>query len=589
MGPKNLGADMNSTSKKQDVEWNKDGRPVNWNGRNWPLFSRTMKRYLACYDVAENEWPLDDICDGTVTYDGTNGNEEEKRFLKQELLLAKLISSSLSCTLAQQVMRFDYGSEMWEYLAARFEGRENEMTTLYTQRVLRQKLEGASCRPGADVENHLLYMMGLREQLKALDADVSDAWMVDFMVRSISQLPYYKELKVLMLTSGLRSARTPEQVKSVILVLEKEELVEKQLQSRVNNGSGNQGGSGRGNGGKQLPNSNGDGRGKPSAKTGGGPKPQKSYKKRTEEQQRQYEEGRDSKNCFGCHQPGHLRKNCPEEVKKEPESSSSNSDSNARRQANLPVTPMATSQRQQTQGTLDQGGGDTTPVYKPGKWVFDNGATQHLVGDKRYFVNYRDLSPQEREKAKVHGYNGTSSPLGIGAIDLWVLVDGSSVVLRIQDVYFSPGKTNLFSQSIATEQGFQIAYDDSALEYTLSMNGVAALRVKMQPCKLWIFTAANSFLSGDMPRKDPPTPQVMVNYALRDGVADLQSWHERLGHICPQFMRQMADQGLVEGIMLRKRQFDLCEACQLGKQREKTPLKKLDRGVKRRNQLVFAG
>jgi hypothetical protein len=258
MGPKNLGADMNSTSKKQDVEWNKDGRPVNWNGRNWPLFSRTMKRYLACYDVAENEWPLDDICDGTVTYDGTNGNEEEKRFLKQELLLAKLISSSLSCTLAQQVMRFDYGSEMWEYLAARFEGRENEMTTLYTQRVLRQKLEDASCRPGADVENHLLYMMGLREQLMALDADVSDAWMVDFMVRSISQLPYYKELKVLMLTSGLRSARTPEQVKSVILVLEKEELVEKQLQSRVNNGSGNQGGSGRGNSGKQLPNSNGD-------------------------------------------------------------------------------------------------------------------------------------------------------------------------------------------------------------------------------------------------------------------------------------------------------------------------------------------
>jgi hypothetical protein len=330
------------------------------------------------------------------------------------------------------------------------------------------------------------------------------------------------------------------------------------------------------------------GRGKPSAKTGGGPKPQKSYKKRTEEQQRQYEEDRDSKNCFGCHQPGHLRKNCPEEVKKEPESSSSNSDSNARRHANLTVTPMATSQRQQTQGTLGQGGGDTKPVYKPGKWVFDNGATQHLVGDKRYFVNYRDLSPQEREKAKVHGYNGTSSPLGIGAIDLWVLGDGSPVVLRIQDVYLSPGKTNLFSQSIATEQGFQTAYDDSALAYTLSVNGAAALRVKMQPCKLWIFTAANSFLSGDMPPKDPPTPQVMVNYALRDGVADLQSWHERLGHICPQFVRQMGDQGLVEGKMLRKRQFDLWEACQLGKQREKTPLKKLDRGVKRRNQLVFA-
>ncbi|KAF4046144.1 gag-polypeptide of LTR copia-type [Phytophthora infestans] len=186
-----------------------------------------MMRYLTCYNVEDNGWRLDDICDGSVEYRNTNGNEEEQRFMRQDQLLAKLIASSLSCTLAQQVMRFDYGSDMWNYLATRFEGRENEMTTLYTQRAVRQKLESASCRPGADVENHLLYMMGLCEQLVVLDADVSDSWIVDFMVRSVSQLPFYRELRTLMLTGGLHTMKTPDQVKSMILVLDKEELVDK--------------------------------------------------------------------------------------------------------------------------------------------------------------------------------------------------------------------------------------------------------------------------------------------------------------------------------------------------------------------------
>ncbi|POM74276.1 LOW QUALITY PROTEIN: Hypothetical protein PHPALM_8799 [Phytophthora palmivora] len=80
----------------------------------------------------------------------------------------------------------------------------------------------------------------------------------------------------------------------------------------------------------------------------------------------------------------------------------------------------------------------------------------------------------------------------------------------------------------------------------------------------------------------------MVNFALSDGVADLHCWHDRLGHLCPQYIKKMADEGLVKGITLRKRQFDMCEACQLGKQRAKTPAKHLDRNVKKRNQLVFA-
>jgi hypothetical protein len=100
-----------------------------------------------------------------------------------------------------------------------------------------------------------------------------------------------------------------------------------------------------------------------------------------------------------------------------------------------------------------------------------------------------------------------------------------------------------------------------------------------------MFTAHNEFLPGE---RSPLVPEAMVNFALRDGVADLQCWHERLGHLNPQYVRKMADEGLVEGMMLRRRQFDMCEACQLGKQRAKATMKHLERGVTERNELVFA-
>ncbi|POM74445.1 Multidrug resistance protein ABC Superfamily [Phytophthora palmivora] len=133
---------MDTATKKMDVQWNKDDGPVNWSCRDWPLYKPTMMRYLACYEVNDNEWRLYDIYDGSVTFQSTVSQDEEPL-------------SEIDIELAV----FDYGSEMWEYLAKRFEGRENATTKLYMERTLRQKLHAASCCPVTDVENRLLYMM----------------------------------------------------------------------------------------------------------------------------------------------------------------------------------------------------------------------------------------------------------------------------------------------------------------------------------------------------------------------------------------------------------------------------------------------
>ncbi|GMF59542.1 unnamed protein product [Phytophthora fragariaefolia] len=198
-----------------------------------------------------------------------------------------------------------------------------------------------------------------------------------------------------------------------------------------------------------------------------------NYKRRSEEEQKQYDEGLANRSCFGCHQSGHIRNNCPNKVQHELKGCAGDGDAtvSAQKQEDhdaprAPIPSMTAVKPNQE------------PVYNPKQWVFNNGANRYLVGGKRYFVSYHEHTPEEREKATVYGYNGENSPVGHGPIDLWVSVDGESVVLRVENVHYS---TNLFSQSVATEQGFQIAYDNTIRTYTLSINGTVALKIDIQP------------------------------------------------------------------------------------------------------------
>ncbi|OWY97658.1 Transposon Polyprotein integrase [Phytophthora megakarya] len=50
----------------------------------------------------------------------------------------------------------------------------------------------------------------------------------------------------------------------------------------------------------------------------------------------------------------------------------------------------------------------------------------------------------------------------------------------------------------------------------------------------------------------------------------------------------MVDRDLVDGMMLRQRSFDDCEACHMGKEWKPAAKKKLDREIERKNQVIFA-
>jgi hypothetical protein len=95
------------------------------------------------------------------------------------------------------------------------------------------------------------------------------------------------------------------------------------------------------------------------------------------------------------------------------------------------------------------------------------------------------------------------------------MVNRGHVALRLEQVYYSPERPNLFSQSVARQQGFKSDYDDSTAVYTLSKNEATALHAPLKTtCDLWMFTTHNEFLPG---KRSPLVPEAMVNFALRDG------------------------------------------------------------------------
>lgn len=86
-----------------------------------------------------------------------------------------------------------------------------------------------------------------------------------------------------------------------------------------------------------------------------------------------------------------------------------------------------------------------------------------------------------------------------------------------------------------------------------------------------------------------PTTCVFDAVSKHQSLAFTSSSSSRaLSHICPQYVKIMADRGLVRGLMLTQRDAGDCEACHVGKQRRKNFKQKLDREIVDPNQVVYA-
>ncbi|RAW21318.1 hypothetical protein PC110_g22238 [Phytophthora cactorum] len=283
-------------------------------------------------------------------------------------------------------------------------------------------------------------------------------------------------------------------------------------------------------------------------------------------------------NCFHCHRPGHLGKDCNKKISAQAPASNNKQVTYTRR-----LGKSEQSESAQVTDTTSVTGVQRAPLHIRGH--------QMKIFQSTYFS---DFTPFEKDAECVRGFKKAlaANPVGHGTVQLVLQRGELDLVLTLRDV---PNSRNLLSNSQIEDQGYSVEYHgrSGANVYEVWKGSEKLFEVAPDKYGLFTFNVKNAFLSEhpgevQVPESVCAAAQPRVNISATDGAADLQRWHERLGHLCPQLVKVMVDRDLVNGMMLRQRRVTHCEACHMGKERKPPTKKSLDREITRKNEVIFA-
>ncbi|POM65815.1 Hypothetical protein PHPALM_18413 [Phytophthora palmivora] len=217
-------------------------------------------------------------------------NDEKRAFDVAQPKVKQIILASLSMELEQRVMVKKTVTEMRKYLVRLYEGIENSATRTNREIVLYHKPQAAKCKPNWDVAKHVDNMFMMRSQPAALKADMRDRVSINLLMRSLPPNHRFDRLR-----DRCKEVETPEKLKDQIIRKDSNNKCDREL-AQINGNSfiENQGQnqklkqhqqSGQNAGIKQLT-------------------PQRTAALATKKADQP------SGNCYFCHKPGHMRKDC---------------------------------------------------------------------------------------------------------------------------------------------------------------------------------------------------------------------------------------------------------------------------------------
>ncbi|GMF18510.1 unnamed protein product [Phytophthora fragariaefolia] len=195
-------------------------------------------------------------------------------------------------------------------------------------------------------------------------------------------------------------------------------------------------------------------------------------------------------------------------------------------------------------------------------WYFDTASSSHVTGARSHFITFTENTANARN---VRGLSSSiiSRIAGMATVALVNEVNGEDVTMYIDDVFYVPdAEYGLFSPGLAYEQGFEFDFNQATRSFVISWEGRRVVVAKLHEAT-WGFQASNTYRNAAVGPEDQP----LANYTIAEGVGTLQRWQERMGYICPQYLKTMVDKGLVQGMMLTQRQKDTCDVCHVGKKR----------------------
>lgn len=301
--------------------------------------------------------------------------------------------------------------------------------------------------------------------------------------------------------------------------------------------------------------------------------------------------GLQAKQCWLCHQFGHIKQNCPLRV-------------GAPRQSQGPPYPaaqpahffatqgspamMPQGQWGGYQGPPAMGGGQAMQppagggpssqppmaahLYGPGedgnrRFIADTGATHHICGDLKLLYNFVPYADPVQLSTAVQGSSGKI--LGQGDI---AFLDADLEVFWVKGVKFVPGANlNLLSVSALVQQGWSFSTNDAG-EFVSLEDHEEVFVCNVQKDSGLYFLKLSAIDAVNVDELAGATPFAMASGQAEEDEVDL--WHRRFGHIGLGNLRRLMAGEMLKGCKIPLGLFNKkrarCECCVVGKQTRAT-------------------
>ena len=184
-------------------------------------------------------------------------------------------------------------------------------------------------------------------------------------------------------------------------------------------------------------------------------------------------------------------------------------------------------------------------AYSP--FYFDSAATKHMCFQRNLFKDFEDIKPRK----VVLGDDSYVPAIGVGTISFLSNIDGREVSTNLHKVLYVPDlKNNLISLAVLLRENYKQVWGGLKVDIYFRNNRSMLLRGILEPNNLIVCNGV-------------PVEQSEKSLFLLSSAADLQLWHKRFAHCGQSTLIKTAK--LVSGMEFRNMDFNMCEACELGK------------------------
>lgn len=235
--------------------------------------------------------------------------------------------------------------------------------------------------------------------------------------------------------------------------------------------------------------------------------------------------------CYDCGELGHVRRDCPNSAWRQQHKA---------KPAGMPYSDS------EPGGTGAFAASTSSPEMA---WLIDSGASSHMTQNRALLVNYQELRKPEKVSL---GDGRTVEAIGSGSIELNMMFKSSeprkSVMHHV--LYVPQLACSLFSVRAAASKGNVVQFGDAQCWIRDSkgiLRGMGSLVDKLYQLDC------------------EPVMQEQASVASETS-SSTDLWHQRLGHLGEQSLKDMSHRDLVKGLkVLRSAELSFCEGCVEGK------------------------